>query len=72
VEYTQLGRTGRSVSRISYGTWQFGGDWGQVTPDQWETGKATVRKALELGEIEQIMRDAEPIGGTAPEGMPSP
>ena len=49
MEYTQLGRAGQRVSRVSYGTWQFGGDWGQVTPEQWETGKATVRKALEVG-----------------------
>ncbi len=26
-----LGRTGRSVSVISLGTWQLGGDWGTVT-----------------------------------------
>ncbi len=26
-----LGRTGRSVSVISLGTWQLGGDWGSVT-----------------------------------------
>jgi aryl-alcohol dehydrogenase-like predicted oxidoreductase len=26
-----LGRTGRSVSAISLGTWQLGGDWGSVT-----------------------------------------
>ncbi|GHO58984.1 aldo/keto reductase [Ktedonobacter robiniae] len=49
MEYTQLGRTALHVSRISYGTWQFGGEWGQVKQEQWDTGKATVRKALELG-----------------------
>jgi aryl-alcohol dehydrogenase-like predicted oxidoreductase len=49
MEYTQFGRTGLRVSRISYGTWQFGGDWGRVDTDQWETGKATVHRALELG-----------------------
>jgi aryl-alcohol dehydrogenase-like predicted oxidoreductase len=49
VEYTQFGRTGLNVSRVSYGTWEFGGDWGRVAADQWETGKATVRKALDLG-----------------------
>src|SRR5712691_11901380 len=49
MEYTQFGRTILQVSRISYGTWQFGGDWGHVNREQWDEGKATVRKALELG-----------------------
>jgi len=49
MEYTQFGRTLLQVSKISYGTWQFGGDWGHVDREQWDEGKATVRKALELG-----------------------
>src|SRR5438034_7043734 len=49
MEYTQFGRTALHVSKISYGTWQFGGDWGHVEREQWDAGKATVRKALELG-----------------------
>jgi aryl-alcohol dehydrogenase-like predicted oxidoreductase len=49
MEYTQFGRTALHVSKICYGTWQFGGDWGHVDREQWDTGKATVRKALELG-----------------------
>jgi aryl-alcohol dehydrogenase-like predicted oxidoreductase len=49
MEYTQFGQTALRVSRISYGTWQFGGDWGRVERSQWEAGKATVQKALELG-----------------------
>ena len=49
MEYTQLGRTALQVSKISYGTWQFGGEWGRVEQEQWDAGKATVRKALELG-----------------------
>jgi aryl-alcohol dehydrogenase-like predicted oxidoreductase len=49
MEYTQFGRTALHVSKISYGTWQFGGDWGRVERSQWDTGKATVQKALELG-----------------------
>jgi aryl-alcohol dehydrogenase-like predicted oxidoreductase len=49
MEYTQFGRTALHVSKISYGTWQFGGDWGRVESSQWDTGKATVQKALELG-----------------------
>ena len=49
MEYTQFGRTSLHVSKISYGTWQFGGDWSHVEREQWEEGKATIRKALELG-----------------------
>ena len=49
MEYTQFGRTLLQVSKISYGTWQFGGDWGHVKREQWDAGKTTVRKALELG-----------------------
>jgi aryl-alcohol dehydrogenase-like predicted oxidoreductase len=49
MEYTQFGRTVLRVSKISYGTWQFGGDWGHVDHEQREEGKATVRKALEMG-----------------------
>jgi aryl-alcohol dehydrogenase-like predicted oxidoreductase len=49
MEYTQFGQTSLHVSKISYGTWQFGGDWGRIERSQWDTGKATVQKALELG-----------------------
>src|SRR5713101_7223157 len=49
MEYTQFGQTALRVSKISYGTWQFGGDWGHIESSQWDTGKATVQKALELG-----------------------
>src|SRR5260370_31560487 len=49
MEYTQLGQTSLHVSKISYGTWQFGGDWGRIERGQWDAGKATVQKALELG-----------------------
>ena len=49
MEYTQFGQTALHVSKISYGTWQFGGDWGRVERTQWEAGKASVQKALELG-----------------------
>jgi len=49
MEYTQFGQTSLRVSKISYGTWQFGGDWGHIERSQWDAGKATVQKALELG-----------------------
>jgi aryl-alcohol dehydrogenase-like predicted oxidoreductase len=49
MDYTQFGQTSLRVSKISYGTWQFGGDWGRIERSQWDAGKATVQKALELG-----------------------
>ena len=43
---TTLGRTGIEVSRIAFGTWQLGGDWGNF--DESEAIDA-IRKARELG-----------------------
>ncbi|MEY9211801.1 aldo/keto reductase [Thermobifida halotolerans] len=46
MRYTLLGRTGLDVSRIAFGTWQFGGDWGFF--DERDAVRA-VRRARELG-----------------------
>ena len=46
MEYTKLGRTGLEVSRICFGTWQFGGDWGSL--EERENIEA-MQRALELG-----------------------
>ena len=46
MEYTHLGKTSLHVSKISYGTWQFGGDWGSFDVRE---AQATIRHALELG-----------------------
>jgi aryl-alcohol dehydrogenase-like predicted oxidoreductase len=46
MEYTQLGLTDLHVSRLAFGTWSFGGEWGPV---QVEDGKAAIRTALDLG-----------------------
>jgi aryl-alcohol dehydrogenase-like predicted oxidoreductase len=46
MDYTRLGRTGLEVSRICFGSWQFGGEWGAVQRDE---ALAAVRKALDLG-----------------------
>lgn len=46
MEYKQLGKTDLRVSRICFGTWAFGGDWGAF--DENEAVGATC-KALELG-----------------------
>src|SRR5579871_1384863 len=46
MQFTQLGETNLHVSRIAFGTWSFGGDWGAVEA---EASKRTIRRALELG-----------------------
>jgi aryl-alcohol dehydrogenase-like predicted oxidoreductase len=46
MEYIELGRSGLNVSRICFGTWQFGGDWGSVGRDE---ATAAVRAALDQG-----------------------
>jgi aryl-alcohol dehydrogenase-like predicted oxidoreductase len=46
MNYTRLGETELKVSRICFGTWQVGGDWGDVDVDE---AKSAVRCALELG-----------------------
>src|SRR5919106_3566368 len=46
MRYTRLGETDLNVSRICFGTWQTGGEWGDVDS---ERGKAAARRALELG-----------------------
>ena len=42
----KLGRSDLEVSRICFGTWQFGGDWGSL--DEQENVDA-MHRALELG-----------------------
>jgi aryl-alcohol dehydrogenase-like predicted oxidoreductase len=46
VKVTTLGRSELQVSRIAFGTWQLGGDWGQFEE---ETAIAAIRRARELG-----------------------
>jgi aryl-alcohol dehydrogenase-like predicted oxidoreductase len=41
-----LGRSGLKVSRICFGTWQLGGDWGSFDRD---AATATIRRARDLG-----------------------
>src|SRR3954449_4390994 len=43
---TILGRSGLEVSRIAFGTWQLGGDWGQFDE---AAAVAAIRRARELG-----------------------
>jgi aryl-alcohol dehydrogenase-like predicted oxidoreductase len=43
---TTLGQSGLHVSRIAFGTWQLGGDWGPFDED---TAVSAIRRARELG-----------------------
>jgi aryl-alcohol dehydrogenase-like predicted oxidoreductase len=46
MKITTLGRSGLQVSRIAFGTWQLGGDWGEFEED---TAIAAIRRARALG-----------------------
>jgi aryl-alcohol dehydrogenase-like predicted oxidoreductase len=46
MKMTTLGRSGLHVSRIAFGTWQLGGDWGHFDEDAAITA---IRRARELG-----------------------
>src|SRR4030081_1600255 len=43
---TTLGRSGLEVSRIAFGTWQLGGEWGHFDED---AAVAAIRRARESG-----------------------
>jgi aryl-alcohol dehydrogenase-like predicted oxidoreductase len=46
MRYVELGKSGLKVSRICFGTWQFGGGWGAMDRDE---AIAAVRAALDQG-----------------------
>jgi aryl-alcohol dehydrogenase-like predicted oxidoreductase len=46
MQYTQLGEGGPRVSRIAFGNWSAGGDWGSV---DYDAAIAATRAALDLG-----------------------
>ncbi|SEQ71821.1 aldo/keto reductase [Natrinema salaciae] len=46
MNHRRLGSTGRAVSEVGLGTWNIGGDWGDVDD---ETGREVVRAALDAG-----------------------
>jgi aryl-alcohol dehydrogenase-like predicted oxidoreductase len=46
MKYTTLGRTGLKVSRIAFGTWQLGGEWG---PTDEPAAIAAIRRAADQG-----------------------
>jgi aryl-alcohol dehydrogenase-like predicted oxidoreductase len=46
MKHTILGKSGLDVSRIAFGTWQLGGDWG---PTDTEAAMGAIRRAAENG-----------------------
>ena len=46
MQYVKLGERGPQVSRIAFGNWSAGGDWGQVDRT---AAIAVTREALDLG-----------------------
>ncbi|WP_433192856.1 aldo/keto reductase [Nocardia sp. CA-107356] len=68
---TTSGRSGLRVSRIAFGTWQLGGEWGPFDED------TTIRHAREQGVnffdtaqaygFDKIMDSAVPVAGPSPE-----
>ncbi len=46
MNYTILGRSGLNVSRIAFGTWQLGGDWGPTDPI---AAMQAIRRAADQG-----------------------
>jgi aryl-alcohol dehydrogenase-like predicted oxidoreductase len=46
MRYVQLGKTGVGVSRLAFGTWQLGGDWG---PTDTRSATAAIRRAADAG-----------------------
>jgi aryl-alcohol dehydrogenase-like predicted oxidoreductase len=46
MKYTILGKSGLAVSRIAFGTWQLGGEWG---PTDTEAAQDAIRRAADQG-----------------------
>jgi hypothetical protein len=46
MERVRLGKTELQVSPIAFGTWSFGGEWGQFDTDE---AKATIGRTVEIG-----------------------
>lgn len=58
MEQRTLGRTGRSISEIGLGTWQIGGDWGDVA----EADAFAVLNAFRQKPLEQVLPAAQKAG----------
>src|SRR2546421_10675973 len=46
MRYVKLGNTNLDVSKIGFGTWSFGGEWGRFDPEE---ATATIHRALDIG-----------------------
>jgi aryl-alcohol dehydrogenase-like predicted oxidoreductase len=46
MEYIHVGKPSRHLSKMCYGTWHCGGDWGSFEVRE---AQAVIRQALELG-----------------------
>jgi aryl-alcohol dehydrogenase-like predicted oxidoreductase len=58
MDHRTLGRTARTVSVISLGTWQLGGDWGTVTePDAREVLDAAVESGVTMFDTADVYGD---------------
>lgn len=58
MEQRTLGRTGRDVSVVGQGTWQFGGDWGEVAePDAFGVLDAAVESGVTFFDTADVYGD---------------
>jgi aryl-alcohol dehydrogenase-like predicted oxidoreductase len=65
METVTLGMTDLKVSRIAYGAWELGGEWGSVDEN---AATAAIRYARELG---VTLFGATPFIGPSPDQMPT-
>lgn len=71
MEQRTLGRTGRSISEIGLGTWQIGGDWGDVAEaDAFAVLNAFRQKPLVNCRGRTDLSGCRPCG--RPAGLPRP
>lgn len=60
MDYRTLGRTGRRVSALALGTWQFGGDWGEVSrEDAFSVLDASYESGVTLFDTADVYGDGQ-------------
>src|SRR5690606_29371737 len=60
MDYRTLGRTGRRVSTLALGTWQFGGDWGEVSrEDAFSVLDASYESGVTLFDTADVYGDGQ-------------